>query len=72
MLITANLQPVIGQTGSDIEDTKVKSFTLTKEQLINDSRQLLSYIENIHPDPYMYSGAKWNSNSTLTQTSGMH
>ena len=29
-----------------------------KQQLIEDSRQLLSYLENIHPDPYLYSGGK--------------
>ena len=30
----------------------------SKQQLIEDSRQLLSYLENIHPDPYLYSGGK--------------
>lgn len=30
----------------------------SKPQLIEDSRQLLSYLENIHPDPYLYSGGK--------------
>ncbi len=29
-----------------------------KQQLIEDARQLLSYLENIHPDPYLYSGGK--------------
>lgn len=31
---------------------------LSKEQLIEDTRQLMSYIEDIHPDPYLYSGGK--------------
>ena len=30
----------------------------SKPQLIEDSRQLLSYLENVHPDPYRYSGGK--------------
>jgi hypothetical protein len=30
----------------------------SKQQLIEDSRELLSYLENIHPDPYLYSGGK--------------
>ncbi len=30
----------------------------SKPQLIEDSRELLSYLENIHPDPYLYSGGK--------------
>jgi hypothetical protein len=30
----------------------------SKQQLIEDSRQLLSYLENIHPDPFLYSGGK--------------
>jgi Peptidase family S41 len=30
----------------------------SKTQLIEDSRQLLNYLENIHPDPYLYSGGK--------------
>jgi len=30
----------------------------SKSQLIEDSRQLLSYLENIHPDPYRFSGGK--------------
>ncbi len=30
----------------------------SKPQLIEDSRELLSYLENIHPDPYRFSGGK--------------
>ena len=31
---------------------------LTRTQVIEDSRQLLNYLEQIHPDPYRYSGGK--------------
>jgi hypothetical protein len=34
------------------------SGLFSKQQLIEDSRELLSYLENIHPDPYLYSGGK--------------
>jgi len=34
------------------------SPVFSKEQLIEDSRQLLDDLENIHPDPYRYSGGK--------------
>ena len=34
------------------------SGLFSKPQLIEDSRQLLSYLENIHPDPYLNSGGK--------------
>lgn len=47
----------------DIEDAqdkrkKADSNMFSKQQLIEDARQLLSYLENIHPDPYLYSGGK--------------
>ncbi|MDH5384370.1 MAG: S41 family peptidase [Candidatus Aminicenantes bacterium] len=43
-----------------VQDTKksADSGLYSKQQLIEDSRQLLSYLENIHPDPYLYSGGK--------------
>ena len=43
-----------------VQDTKKSADTglYSKQQLIEDSRQLLSYLENIHPDPYLYSGGK--------------
>ena len=31
---------------------------LTRTEVIEDSRQLLNYLEQIHPDPYRYSGGK--------------
>lgn len=37
-------------------DTGPELFS--KDRLIEDSRQLLDYLENIHPDPYRYSGGK--------------
>lgn len=42
-------------SGSFLDNTGEK---LTKKQLTEDSRQLLNYIESIHPDPYIYSGGK--------------
>lgn len=43
-----------------VQDTKksADSGLYSKQQLIEDSRQLLSYLENIHPDPYLHSGGK--------------
>lgn len=43
-----------------VQDTKKSAVTglYSKRQLIEDSQQLLSYLENIHPDPYLYSGGK--------------
>jgi hypothetical protein len=43
-----------------VQDAKKNADTglYSKQQLIEDSRQLLSYLENIHPDPYLYSGGK--------------
>ncbi len=46
---------VYDKLSADVED--LRGF-FTKPQLIEDSRQLLSYLENIHPDPYLYSGGK--------------
>lgn len=43
-----------GQTAKRDDDSNLFS----KQQLIEDSRQLLSYLESIHPDPYLYSGGK--------------
>jgi hypothetical protein len=31
---------------------------LTRQQLIEDTRELVGYIESIHPDPYLYCGGK--------------
>ncbi len=43
-----------------VQDTKKNADTglYSKQQLIEDSRELLSYLENTHPDPYLYSGGK--------------
>ncbi len=43
-----------------VQDTKKNADTglYSKQQLIEDSRELLSCLENIHPDPYRYSGGK--------------
>ncbi|UCE22769.1 MAG: hypothetical protein JSV46_11335 [Candidatus Aminicenantes bacterium] len=43
-----------------VQDTKKNTDTglYSKQQLIEDSRELLSYLENTHPDPYLYSGGK--------------
>jgi hypothetical protein len=42
----------------DKKNSDESSVKYSKQQLIEDSRQLLSYLENIHPDPYLYSGGK--------------
>lgn len=34
----------------------------SKSQLVADTRELLEYLENIHPDPYYYSGGKVSFN----------
>jgi len=43
-----------------VQDTKKSgdSGLYSRQQLMEDSRQLLSCLENIHPDPYLYSGGK--------------
>jgi hypothetical protein len=46
---------VFDKLAADVEDLQV---LFSKQQLIEDSRQLLSYLENIHPDPYLFSGGK--------------
>jgi hypothetical protein len=43
-----SLWPVSGQ------DTLV----IPRQELIDDTRELMTYIESIHPDPYLYSGGK--------------
>jgi len=43
-----------GQTAAQAAETDI----FTKPQLIEDARQLLDYLESIHPDPYRYSGGK--------------
>lgn len=48
------------ENAEDVQDKKKidDSVLFSKQQLIEDSRQLLNYLENIHPDPYRYSGGK--------------
>jgi|GEM_PF-1859780 len=48
------------EAAGKVQDTKksADSEFFSKAQLIEDSRQLLGYLENIHPDPYRYSGGK--------------
>ena len=48
------------EDAAKVQDTKksADSGFFSKQQLIEDARQLLSYLENIHPDPYLYSGGK--------------
>ncbi len=42
----------------DKKKSDESSGPYSKQQLIEDCRQLLSYLENIHPDPYLHSGGK--------------
>jgi len=39
-----------------ITDNNEKIFT--RQELLDDTRELLMYLENMHPDPYYYSGGK--------------
>lgn len=50
----------LSEDAGKVQDTKKSDETglFSKSQLIEDSRQLLSYLENIHPDPYLHSGGK--------------
>lgn len=50
----------LGENAGKVQEGKTinDSGTFSKQQLIEDSRQLLSYLENIHPDPYRHSGGK--------------
>jgi hypothetical protein len=43
----------VSEDAGKVQDTKKSedSGSYSKQQLIEDSRQLLSYLENIHPDP---------------------
>jgi hypothetical protein len=48
LIMTTSLWPVSGQ------DTLV----IPRQELIDDTRELMTCIESIHPDPYLYSGGK--------------
>lgn len=48
LIMTISHWSVLGQ------DTLV----MPRQELIDDTRELMTYIESIHPDPYLYSGGK--------------
>jgi hypothetical protein len=50
----------LAEDAGKLQETKKSADTgpYSKQQLIEDSRELLSYLENVHPDPYLYSGGK--------------
>ncbi len=50
----------LAENAGKVQETKKSADTglYSKQQLIEDSRELLSYLESIHPDPYRFSGGK--------------
>ncbi len=56
-IITLNNNVMRAQVKSQIEDPPVEEL-FSKEKLTSDTRQLVDFLESIHPDPYMYSGGK--------------
>jgi hypothetical protein len=57
MVSFSDFHPV-GTGFSGRADTVKDEKKYTKEELTEDARQLLNYLENMHPDPYYYSGGK--------------
>ncbi len=52
------LAMLFGPMISAHNQTPGESQLFTKQELIEDTRTMMDYLENIHPDPYLYSGGR--------------
>jgi hypothetical protein len=50
---------MVSAEGMDVtREVQSSSGLFSKQQLVEDTRQLIDYLEHIHPDPYGYGGGK--------------
>ena len=57
MISSSDFHPAVPGFSVSTDTVKYEK-KYTKEELTEDARELLNYLEYMHPDPYYYSGGK--------------